>query len=564
MQKTTGAALIGAAIAGLITLPGLGVGTLWDNSETAYGEVAREILLYRDAIVLHLNGSPWFVQPPLYFWLAAAFAKVFSLSTFSLRLPSALATIAMGALTAQVVARNAGSRAALYATTVLSTSLMQAIVGRLAIMDALLDLAVAATILCWYRATCEQDWRFFIAGWVTVALGLLAKGPVAVVVTVLVVGIWYAVERRNGLRGFPPTRVWIIAIAAFLLISAPWFAALASASGVHALSILIGHYTVGRYVGTIENQTGPPWYYLPVLILGFFPWVAFLPGALMFGLRKSTRPGIAESPGPLLRLALVWSIAPLVFFSFAKTKLPNYIALELPGLALLVALYFDSVIGRNRRRSLLISAAIVPLTIGMLAVAITVFSHNNRLTADMQNFSPNLLAVGAAIFVGSVLTMGLLLSDANAQFAPYALGAASLGGVVILALVALDHAERFKPIPRLAQVISRQRQPEDIVAIQGVSGGNALLFYTHPRVEALAPPNAAPGEGEKTARSIICGTTHRVYVVTSSRRPRPDPTYGRKRTEIARANNDVLLLYEGPPCVPDRSRKRISFKPSMR
>ncbi len=70
------AALLGALFAALVTLPGLGIGTLWDNSETAYGEVAREIVLTHDWVVMHLNGQPWFVQPPLYFWLAALLAKV--------------------------------------------------------------------------------------------------------------------------------------------------------------------------------------------------------------------------------------------------------------------------------------------------------------------------------------------------------------------------------------------------------------------------------------------------------------------------------------------------------
>jgi len=80
------AALLGALFAALVTLPGLGIGTLWDNSETAYGEVAREILLTRDWVVMHLNLQPWFVQPPLYFWIAALFAKAFGLSAFALRL----------------------------------------------------------------------------------------------------------------------------------------------------------------------------------------------------------------------------------------------------------------------------------------------------------------------------------------------------------------------------------------------------------------------------------------------------------------------------------------------
>ncbi|HEX3548911.1 MAG TPA: hypothetical protein VHT53_00940, partial [Candidatus Elarobacter sp.] len=79
------AALLGAFFAALITLPGLGAGTLWDNSETTYGEVAREILLTHDWVVMHLNGFTWYVQPPLYFWIAAVFAHVFGAGAFAMR-----------------------------------------------------------------------------------------------------------------------------------------------------------------------------------------------------------------------------------------------------------------------------------------------------------------------------------------------------------------------------------------------------------------------------------------------------------------------------------------------
>ncbi|MBD5634183.1 MAG: glycosyltransferase family 39 protein, partial [Candidatus Eremiobacteraeota bacterium] len=133
------AALVGALVAALATLPGLGGGTLWDNSETAYGEVAREILLSHSWVVMHLNTAPWFVQPPLYFWIAAVFAKLLGATEFAFRLPSALATIAMAAAVGYVVARLTTLRAAVLSATVLSTALMQAVVGRLAIMDALLD-----------------------------------------------------------------------------------------------------------------------------------------------------------------------------------------------------------------------------------------------------------------------------------------------------------------------------------------------------------------------------------------------------------------------------------------
>src|SRR5579863_3696144 len=178
-MRAARAALIGAVGAALVTLPGLGVGTLWDNSETAYGEVAREILLTHDWVVMHLNGMPYFVQPPLYFWLAAAFSLITGATTFALRLPAALATIALSAFTGYAVARQVGTQVGVYAAVILSTSLMQAVIGRLAIMDALLDLTVAMTIFWWFRGIEAGRDRYVVYGWIAAAFGFLAKGPVA-------------------------------------------------------------------------------------------------------------------------------------------------------------------------------------------------------------------------------------------------------------------------------------------------------------------------------------------------------------------------------------------------
>ena len=251
MERPARAAFVGAIIALLITLPGLGVGTLWDNSETAYGEVAREILLTHDWVVMHLNGAAWFVQPPLYFWIAAIFAKAFGVTTFALRLPAALATICMGAMTGYAVARQAGTRIGVYASVVLSSSLMQAVIGRLAIMDALLDLAVALTVFWWFRALETGRDRYFIYGWIAAAFGFLAKGPVAPVIALLVIVPYALWNRREEATHLPSVRAWIAGVCAAGLIIAPWLVAIAVHSGVGALVQLIGHYTIGRYTGVI-------------------------------------------------------------------------------------------------------------------------------------------------------------------------------------------------------------------------------------------------------------------------------------------------------------------------
>ncbi|HEY6327423.1 MAG TPA: glycosyltransferase family 39 protein [Candidatus Cybelea sp.] len=550
LQGPTRAAIVGAVVAALATFPGLGVGTLWDNSETAYGEVAREILLTHNWIVMHLNAVPYFVQPPLYFWAGAAFSLLFGHPTaFALRLPSALATIALSALTGYAVARQAGTRVGAFAAVILSTCLMQTVIGRLAIMDALLDLAVAMTIFWWFRGLETGRDRYHVYGWIAAGGGFLAKGLVAPAVALLVIVPYYFWNRRSDPTHAPSPRAWIVGLLAFVLIAAPWPLALIVHYRLFPIEKLIGEYTIGRYTAVVENQSGPFWYYLPVIILGFFPWIAFLPMAVVNAVAQ-LRAGIAQDrqTARLVRLSLAWIVMPLLFFSFARTKLPNYVALELPALAVITALYFEAVVRRARTRSAVISAVTVPVTIGALAFAIWLFTRNNRLAGEVALAVPPLLGMAAAIFAGSLLTALLVARPRSARAAPYALAFAATIGADVLAVTVLPHAEAFKPVPRLAAVIERERGAGDVVAISGVSGGNALLFYTQPVVRVLAPPGGNdPQNDGMDPRAVICGAP-RAWVVVPAARAAQDPTYGRDRHVVAVDRKAALLLYDGPRC----------------
>jgi 4-amino-4-deoxy-L-arabinose transferase-like glycosyltransferase len=548
-SESARAALIGAAFAALITLPGLGNGTLWDNSETAYGEVAREIVLGHDWLVMHLNGLPWFVQPPLYFWIAALFAKIFGVGAFAMRLPSALATIAMGGIVGYATARIAGTRAGIASAIVLSTSLMQAVVGRLAIMDAVLDLTIAGAILWWYRAfepyrgAIVADRRkrdlALIGGAIAVAFGVLAKGPVAPVIAVLVIGVWLIWESRLGSTLAGPGRgAYLLAIVLAAAVAVPWFALLVYRVGFVATGELIGHYTVGRYTGVIENQRGPIYYYLVSLAAGFFPWIAFLPPAIVAAFRAAT-----AREGAFARLALVWAIVPFVFFSFAQTKLPNYIALEWPALAILVGLWFERATNGSRRTAL-VAASTIPLFLAAIAVGIPIFAAGSHVNGDLGGLSIDLAIVGATMFVGSLLTVAALAIRRYAGLAPYVLGLASTIAVLEIVLVGEPHAEAYKPIPVLAAAIDARRQPGDIVAIRGVSGGNGLIFYTLPGVVTIdTRKNLGLGP---SLESVVC-TNARVFLVTTTNKLAQLPHFGRRVTTIRKFGKADLLLFDGPP-----------------
>ncbi|MEO9169691.1 MAG: glycosyltransferase family 39 protein [Candidatus Baltobacteraceae bacterium] len=547
MERPARAAFVGALIAALITLPGLGVGTLWDNSETAYGEVAREILLTHNWVVMHLNGAPWFIQPPLYFWIAAACAHLFGITSFAFRLPAALATIVMGAMTGYAVTRQAGTRIGVYASAILSSCLMQAVIGRLAIMDALLDLAVALAVFWWFRSLEAGRDRYFIYGCIAIALGFLAKGPVAPVVALLVIVPFAIWNGRVEPTRLPSWRAWLAGGGIGMAIVAPWLIAIAVHSGFHALVELIGHYTVGRYTGVIENQSGPFWYYLPVLVLGFFPWIAFLPVSVAYGIAQLQSPLTTPNLARLWRLAFTWALLPLLFFSVAKTKLPNYVALEFPALALITALYLDGVVRRGRSRAAIVSAATVPVFIGIIAFAIGTFVRDNRITSDALSVAPDLIVMGATIFIGSILTAVLLGVRRAVGIAPYALATATALAMDILAVVALPHAEAFKPVPHLAATIEARRKPGDAVAIQDFRGLNALVFYTQPSVAVLAAADTPPSQDDSDPKKFIC-SHGRIWLVAAKHRPADDPTYGRTRTLEAEWGSAALYLYTGPRC----------------
>jgi 4-amino-4-deoxy-L-arabinose transferase-like glycosyltransferase len=369
------------------------------------------------------------------------------------------------------------------------------------------------------------------------------------VVALLVIVPFFFWNRRCEPTYPPSARAWIVGLLAFFAIAAPWPIALVAHYQLFPLQKLIGEYTFGRYTAVVENQAGPWWYYLPVIILGFFPWIAFLPVAVTYAVRQ-LRAGAAADPAlsRLVRLALTWIVVPLLFFSLARTKLPNYLALEFPALALLTALYFEAVVRRGGTRSAVFSAATVPVTIGALAFAIWLFTRNNRLTAEVAIAIPPLLAMAVAIFAGSLLTALLVARRSSIGAAPYALAFAAIVATDVLAVRVLPHTETFKPVPRLAAVIDAEARPGDIVAIQGVSGGNALLFYTHPVVRVLAPPNDGdPQSDDVEPRSVICAAP-RAWVIMPAAGLSQDPTYGRRRHLITIDRKAALVLFDGPPC----------------
>ncbi|HKJ72114.1 MAG TPA: glycosyltransferase family 39 protein [Gammaproteobacteria bacterium] len=293
----------------------LGALPLFDVDEGAFSEATREMLARGDFLTTYLGGELRFDKPILIYWLQAASVSLLGLSELAVRLPSALAGTAWVGLTFAFARRYAGTAAAVWAALFMAGAVQVGLIAKAAIADALLNLCLAAALLAIYRYRAGGGRGFLYGAFAAMGLGLLTKGPVALLIPFMVTLIDYGSRRRwrEWLRGVLHPGGWALMLA----IAAPWYIAEYLVQGQAFIDGFILKHNVGRFEGSMEGHSGSLLYFVPVLLIGTLPFT----GLILRGLRP-LRELWAEDLG---RFLLIWFAFVLVFFSLSGTKLPHYI-----------------------------------------------------------------------------------------------------------------------------------------------------------------------------------------------------------------------------------------------
>jgi len=313
----------------------LGAVPLFDVDEGAFSEATREMLASGDYVSTWLNGQPRFDKPILTYWLQALSVTLFGASEFGFRLPSALAATAWiaatGVFAGAHVARGSGRAAAFIAATTAGV----VVIGRGAIADALLNLWLALAMFDIMRyaadpaspAAPRRRRRVFL--WM--ALGLLTKGPVALLVPGAASLLGFALQRRIPLwwRAVRDPLGWLILLA----VAAPWYLLEYARRGDAFLEGFFLRHNVERFLAPLQGHGGGALYYLPALLLILLPYSGlFL--RILPDLRQ--RHALRDPAAPD---AFLWSwfLFVFVFFSLAATKLPHYLLYGVTPLFILMA-----------------------------------------------------------------------------------------------------------------------------------------------------------------------------------------------------------------------------------
>lgn len=311
----------------LLLLPSLGLYPLFDVDEGAFSEATREMLLSGDWLSTTLNGVARYDKPILIYWLQALSVQALGLHEFALRLPSALAALGWILAIVRFAAPRLGSGTALLAGWIAATSLGVMAMSRAATADALLNALLAALMLDLWRHLESEDRAALRRAYLWMALGMLTKGPIAILIPFAVSLAYCALLRqwRQWLRlAFDPLG-WVILLG----LAAPWYLAQLHLHGREFVEGFLVRHNLERFGGTLEGHGGSLWYYFVVAPLLLAPWSGLL--------WRTVRQVPADWRDPLPRYLVLWFGFVFVFFSLSGTKLPHYLLYGMTPVYLLVA-----------------------------------------------------------------------------------------------------------------------------------------------------------------------------------------------------------------------------------
>ena len=371
-----------AALSGLLFFANLGAAELWDDDEPIFAGAAREMMDRQEWVVPYFNSAMLPDKPALLYWVMIGAYRLFGVTEFAARAGSALFGVGTVLVTWWLGRRLFSSAAGVWAGLALATTINFDVVARAATPDALLTFFSALAIGFYAVSRTAGDaageihelslrrasWPSTIASYLSMGMAVLAKGPIGVLLPVMVIGLYELTApdgqvsltaNRQGWRSqlkqcllwlvrlFHPGRILAAAgrmrlapgVAIVLAVAAPWYIAVGMRTEGAWLAGFFGKHNLGRFLHPMEHHRGPFFYYLVAIVIGFFPWSSFFGPTCLYLKSQLAR----ESAGrDRCRLLLCWLIAYLGFFSLAATKLPSYIVPAYPAVALLVGAWIDA------------------------------------------------------------------------------------------------------------------------------------------------------------------------------------------------------------------------------
>jgi len=404
--------------------------------EPRYAETAREMLESGNWIVPYCDYNYRFHKPILFYWLEAISFECFGLNEFAARLPSVLSGLGLTGL-AYLIGNLHGF--GITAALITLSSLEIFIVSKLSITDMSLCFFTCAALVFFYVGYIKislQRQRFsfkervssywFILSALMIALGVLCKGPVAMILPISIIGVFLFIKK--DIKEFF-LNAWVellIGLILFLIVTLPWYISVHIATNGEFTKEFFLNHNFERFSSVHSGHYAPFWYYVPVVAVGFLPWIFFLIQSLIgfdYSYNINLNSEKAEKAQTNI-FCIIWASLVFIFFTIAQTKLPTYIIFIFLPLAIIVARWWSEKYKTVKGQSIKNFDGMIGLisylltTITALVISLTILK--NKL-AEVDFLIP--IIIIAFILISSILiSMTAILYRARIAFAVIFIG----------------------------------------------------------------------------------------------------------------------------------------------
>jgi 4-amino-4-deoxy-L-arabinose transferase-like glycosyltransferase len=459
-NRTRTDSLLLAGFCAFLFLYGLGQFGLIGADEPRYAQVAREMLERHDWITPVLGGRPWLEKPPLYYWQAMLAYAIFGVSDWAARLPSALdATLLV--LAVYFFLRRFRSGFQLDGALITASSAGIAGYAHAASMDMALAATFCIGMLGWW-AWRESERKIYLAVFYCfMALGMLAKGPVAPFLAAAVIVLYASAvgEFRLVLKS-----LWLPGIVLFCAIAPPWYVAVQMRNPEFFRQFIV-QQNLDRFSENLYHHREPFWFYLPMTALALAPWTVFVIASLVqevrlwWAGRKLAEGSAMNSEKQFGVFACCWLVVPVLFFSISQSKLPGYILPAIPAGALLIVGYLRLRLEQSKAETpaiwlvvlhaLLAAAPVVPALLSAYLIT------QHRLPGGQKMLAA--LGVAFVLCAGIALTLARKTGLRMLRFVTVIPVLLVVGIVLRLGAVDLDQTYSARPLAR--EISSMETHP---------------------------------------------------------------------------------------------------------
>jgi 4-amino-4-deoxy-L-arabinose transferase-like glycosyltransferase len=325
----------------------LGLYPLYDPSESRYAEMGRKMLETQNWVTPLIDyGVPFWGKPPLTVWMTASSLWLGGDNEFFARLPSFILSVAMAWIVFYVANRQSGYPKARNSVIILGSTVLFFVMSGTVAMDVALSFGITLALAAFWLALRENKAFWGYLFFVGLSIGLLAKGPVTLVLTGITIGLWVTItgEWLKIWQRIP----WITGTLLMLCISVPWYLIAEQKTPGFLEYFFIGEhwkrFTVHEWQGDLYGHghgrpRGIIWLFW---LIAAFPWSLIFIKIIVTALMKKQPSKLLQSDHSWRLYCLLWMLAPLIFFTFSANLIWTYALPALPGFALLLSEWLEN------------------------------------------------------------------------------------------------------------------------------------------------------------------------------------------------------------------------------